>query len=100
VWSDGATAFLVDSHSSHHFAMAQGEQMRGIIIGSIAGLWLASPAQSAEITVSQRLIDGTLIHIDGPINMGDDAKLAAIKTSDPANTVVQRNGAGAMFLLR
>jgi hypothetical protein len=42
-----------------------------------ATLWLVSPAQAADIYASQLL--GTTIHIDGPIEFGDEHKFAKQK---------------------
>jgi hypothetical protein len=74
---------------NHHM---REDQMRFLVLLMV--LWLASPAGAAEFYVSARRFGGTIIHIDGPIYLGDEKKFAAYTQYDPESTVVQLNSLG------
>jgi hypothetical protein len=66
--------------------------MRALAV--IVFLWMVSPAHAAEMYVSARWFGGTIIHIDGTINFGDEKKFAAFTHYDPATTIVQLDSLG------
>jgi hypothetical protein len=60
----------------------------------LAALCLATPGQTANIYVTARLFGGTIIHIDGRINEGDEKNFAHIASRYSAGTIVEPDSAG------
>ena len=79
-------------HSSQSLMAQTGAVMRALAV--LVLWWLVSPAQAADIYATSRFWGGTIIHLEGWINQGDDQKFARLASRYPTGTIVELDSPG------
>jgi hypothetical protein len=67
-----------------------------IVAAALFTLPAMSSTHAANIYVTQRLLGGVIIHIDGDINLNDEQRFARIASQYPSGTVVEPDSLGGI----